>query len=101
MNMAIAFFVGCLTFVIVMLIKIPLKKLNAKLADVIEVETDREYVLYKRLNVSVILISMLIAMVSYYWVMQLLGLEHIKWCCSIKAGAMAIAMHAIYELLWE
>lgn len=100
MNMAIAFFVGCLTFVVVMLIKVPLKKMTACVAAYIAIESDQEYVIYKRFNIIVMLIAMIIAMVCYYWVMQLLGLEHIKWCCSIKAGAIAIAIHAVYELFF-
>ncbi len=99
MNMAITFFVGCVTFVLVMIVKIPVKKLTALIANRIAIEDDEEYVLYKRLNVVLILLAILLAMASYYWVMLVLELEHIKWCCSIKAGAIAIAIYAVYELL--
>ena len=99
MNMAISFFVGCITFVLVMLFKLPVKKITAALASYIAIEEEQEYLLYKRFNIVIMLFAMLIAMVSYYSIIQVMGLEHIKWCCSLKAGAIAIALYAVYELL--
>ena len=41
MNMAISFFVGCITFVVMLFVKLPIKKINYKLASrVIDNETE-------------------------------------------------------------
>ncbi len=101
MNMAISFFVGCITFVLVMLIKLPIKKITAAVASHIAINDEQEYLLYKRFNIVIMLLAMLIAVVSYYSIIQVMGLEHIKWCCSLKAGAISVALYAIYELLFD
>lgn len=97
MNMAIAFFVGCITFVLMMIIKIPVKKITAILAANQAENQEQEYILYKRYNVVVMFLTMAIAMLCYYWVLQVLEIEHIKWCCSLKAGAIAMAIYTIFE----
>lgn len=97
MNTAIAFFVGCLTFVLMMGIKVPIKKLIWTLVERTEYDEDRQYVLYKRWNTVLLLVSMLVAAVCYFYVGLLLEIDHFKWCCSLKAGAIAIALYAVYE----
>ena len=97
MNSAIAFFVGCLTFVLMMVIKIPIKKLIWILVEQMEYDEDRRYVLYKRLNAVLLLVVLLVAAVCYFYVGMLLEIDHFKWCCSFKAGAIAIAFYAVYE----
>ncbi len=97
MNTAIMFFVGCLTLVLMMFIKIPIKKMTANLAKKWQQEEEEQYILYKRLNVLVIFCVILVSLISYYFVLQLLGEEHFKMCCCIKAGAIAIALYAIFE----
>lgn len=97
MSITIAFFVGCITFVIMMLLKIPVKKMMFILANIIEVDEDESYILYKRLNGVVILLTIMVAVVCYYFVLQWLGEEHFKLCCSLKAGVIAIALYAVYE----
>jgi len=97
MNSAIAFFVGCLTFVLMMVIKIPIKKLIQALVERTDYDEDRQYVLYKRWNTVLLLVAMLVATVCYFYVGMLLRIDHFKWCCSLKAGAIAIALYAVYE----
>ena len=92
MNSAIAFFVGCLTFVLMMVIKIPIKKLIWALVERTDYDEDRQYVLYKRLNTVLLLVVMLVAAVCYFCVGTMLEIDHFKWCCSLKAGAIAIAL---------
>lgn len=99
MNMAIAFFVGCITFVLMMIIKIPVKKITAVIAENHAENAEHEYLLYKRYNVVIIFLTMVISMLCYYCVIQVLEIEHIKWCCSLKAGAIAIAIYVIFEQL--
>lgn len=97
MNTAIAFFIGCLTFVLMMGIKIPIKKLIFSLVErAVEGET-RRYVMYKRWNTVLLFVTAAVAAVCYYLVGLVLGLDHFKWCCSLKAGAIAIALYAVYE----
>lgn len=97
MNIAIAFFVGSLTFVLMMGIKIPIKKLTRAIARQIEENEETSYILYKRLNIVVIIVVMLVAVICYYFVLQWLGETHFKFCCALKAGAIAMALYAFYE----
>lgn len=101
MNMAIAFFVGCMTFVLMMVIKIPIKKLNMALAEQLCDDEDKQYLLYKRLNVSVMVVTMLASMLCFYVIARLFDISNIKWCCAMKSGAIAIALYAIYAQLLE
>ena len=101
MNNVIAFFVGCLTFVVMMLLKIPVKKINRVLAEKIESDVDEAYILYKRLNGIIMLIAVMLAVVIYYFVLQWIGEEHFKLCCSLKAGVVAVAFYAVYEQFLE
>ncbi len=97
MNSAISFFVGCLTFVLMMVIKIPIKKLIFALVERTEYDEGRQYVLYKRWNTVLLGVAMLVAAVCYFCVGTLLEIDHFKWCCLLKAGAIAIALYAVYE----
>jgi len=97
MNMAISFFVGCLTFILMMFIKVPFKSLFASLAEKkCKNENDRQE-MYKRLNSVIIFITLMVSLICYYFVLQLLGETHFKLCCCMKAGAVAIAIYAVFE----
>ena len=82
MNSVITFFVGCAAFAVMMLVKIPIKKLNWELA--------KSELQYKRLNIFLIILTFLVALV---W----LGETHFKLCCAIKGASVAMAFYAIYE----
>lgn len=97
MNIAIAFLVGCITFVLMMIIKIPVKKMTGFLATKVDDDEEESYILYKRFNGMLILITMMVSAVCYYFVLQGLGEEHFKICCSMKAGAIAVALYAAFE----
>lgn len=97
MNAAIAFFVGCLTFVLMMGIKIPIKKKILLRIEQTAFEEERKYVIYKRRNTILLFVAMLVAVLCYYCVMRMMGIEHYKWCGALKAGAIAIAIYAVYE----
>lgn len=101
MNMAMAFFSGCMTFVLMMVIKLPIKKINMALAERFCEEEEEIYLLYKRLNVSIMAVAMLVSIACYYVVAEMMFVSNIKWCCAMKGGAIAIAMHAIYAQLFE
>ncbi|MBR6643565.1 MAG: hypothetical protein IKL28_07900 [Lachnospiraceae bacterium] len=101
MNMAIAFFGGCMTFVLMMVVKVPIKKLNMAIAERFRDDEDEIELLYKRLNVSVMVAAMLLSMLCYYIVAAMLGITNLKWCCAMKGGAIAIALHAVYAQWFE
>ena len=64
-------------------------------------EEDKKTVLYRRLNVSIMAVAILISLLCYYVVAQFYVVENIKWCCAMKGGAIAIALHAVYAQLFE
>ena len=98
MNMSISFFVGCITFVLMLFIKMPIKKLNSGLAlKATKTDATERILLYKRLNVVIIFVTMMLSMVCYYFVLKLLGAGHFNMCCSIKAGAIAVALYMVFE----
>ncbi len=102
MNMAIAFFGGCMTFVLMMVIKLPIKKLNHWIAEQFYKDDDEQKLLYKRLNVSIMVTAMLLSMLCYYVVAGMIfEVSNLKWCCAMKGGAIAIALHAVYAQLLE
>lgn len=89
MNSVITFFVGCVTFALMLLIKIPIKKLNWDLA-----KSDLQY---RRFNIFLIVLTFLVALVCYCFALVWLGETHFKLCCAIKGAAVATAFYAIYE----
>jgi len=99
-NMAIAFFVGCITFVLMMIIKVPIKKLNLWLVEKYCVEEEQQLI-YKRLNVSIMVVAIVVSMLCFYVVARMFEIENIKWCCAIKGGTIAIALHTIYAQWFE
>ena len=52
MNMAISFFVGCVTFVLMMFVKLPIKKINYKLATRVVDNEEEKQILYKKLGLD-------------------------------------------------
>ncbi len=97
MKIAIAFFAGCITFVLMMLIKIPIKKIMRIIAGKVEEDDEEQYVLYKRLNGIIVLVAMMLAMICSYMIYAVLGIEHFKVCYALKAGAISVALYALYE----
>ena len=100
MNAAISFFVGCITFVLMMVIKVPIKRIIRSLVECY-VQEEKQYVMYKRWNTILFGVAILIAAICYFYVAIVLGIDHFKWCCSVKAGAVAIALYAVYEQWFE
>ncbi len=97
MNHAVAFFAGSITFVVVMLLKIPIKWGIVYIAERSQRDEPKKQKLRKRLNGILFPIVFLVALISYYIVLQFLGSSHFKLCCSLKAGAFAIAFYSIFE----
>ena len=90
-----------MTFVLMMVIKLPIKKVNKVIAERFCEEEDKKTLLYKRLNVSIMAVTVLVSMMCYYMVAEMMMVSNIKWCCAMKGGAIAIALHAIYAQLFE
>lgn len=97
MNNAITFFVGCFTLVSMMFIKIPIKKITARLAARMQHDVENRHSLYKRLNTVIQFVVIIFSLICYYFVLKLLGETHFKLCCCMKAGAIAIALYAVFE----
>lgn len=89
MNELIIFFVGAVTFVLMLLVKIPIKKWTCKIA--------KNYSNYKHLNILLIIMNFVIAIICYSLVLQWMNIQHYKLCVAIKGGALAMAFYAIYE----
>ena len=89
MNSVITFFVGCAAFAVMMLVKIPIKKYNWKLA--------KSELQSKRLNICFIILTFLVAIICYCFALVWLGETHFKLCCAIKGASVAMAFYAIYE----
>ena len=89
MNSVITFFVGCAAFAVMMLVKIPIKKLNWELA--------KSELQYKRLNIFIIILSFLVSFFCYCVGLVWLGDSDFKLCCAIKGASVAMAFYAIYE----
>ena len=90
MNDAVTFLVGCFTFLAVNILKKPIKKWNRKRAG----GNDPQY---RRRNMLIFLLVMAVSVGSYYVLYRLVELDHFKLCCTLKAGAMAVAIYAVYE----
>ena len=84
MNSVITFFVGCAAFAVMMLVKIPIKKLNCELA--------KSELQYKRLNIFLIILTFLVAIICYCFALVWLGETHFKLCCAIKGASVAMAL---------
>ena len=97
MNSAVLFFIGCITFALMMVIKIPIKRMIFLLVERIVVDEERHYIVYKRWNTVLLFVTLLVAAAFYYFIGGILEIDHYKWCCSTKAGAIAIAIYATYE----
>lgn len=99
MNAEIAFFVGCLTYVIMMGLKIPIKRFTEMIIEeyCLNKTTREKMILKKRMNFSIIILNFVVAAICYYVVLRVQGDTHYKWCCTLKAGAISTAIYAIYE----
>lgn len=98
MNSAVSFFVGAVTFVLVMILKMPVKRITWWLAKHCRTEERSRYVFYKRCNSVLFILTAVVAVYSYYVLYRLIALDHFKWCCTLKAAAIAMAIYAVYEL---
>lgn len=89
MNSMITFFVGCVTFVMMMFIKIPVKRLTREAAHC--------FTQYKHWNLILIVLTFLVALICYCFVLVWVGESHFKLCCALKGAAVAMAFYAVYE----
>ena len=97
MNNVIAFFVGSITFALVMILKFPIKRFIKLEMDKTNLDYEKKRLYRKRLNTIIFFLVFFIAVVTYYFVLQWLHDDHFKWCCSLKAGTIAIAIYALFE----
>lgn len=97
MNSTIAFFVGSVTFVLMLVIKLPVKKFTRQVADSLAEIPRERYRIYRRCNISLIILTMIVAITCYCLVLMALQETHFKFCCTLKAGAIATALYAVFE----
>lgn len=88
-NSMITFFVGCVTFVLMMLIKIPIKRYTREVA--------KDFSQYRHFNIIVLGLTFLVALICYCFVLVWIGESHFKLCCALKGAAVAVAIYAVYE----
>lgn len=93
----LAVLVALFVFFLMFLLKAPMKRWSRRIAEGRYGEDgDKAYTLYRRLNVSIIIMTALLAVLIYYLICLWGGLHH-KLCCSFKAGVMALALYALYD----
>ena len=93
----LAVLVALFVFFLMFLLKIPMKRWSWRIAeDRHRGNEGRAYALYRRLNVSVIIMTVLLSVLIYYLICLWGGLHH-KLCCSFKAGVLALALYALYD----
>lgn len=97
MNRAIIFCVGCFTFVVMFLIKYPIKKMSKSIAVSMGFDKESEEALRRRLNLLVIFFVLLVALASYHQILQWMNETHVKLCCALKGAALSMAFYAIFE----
>lgn len=98
-NDQIMFVVGIITFFIMMLVKIPLKKCTREFASRLAVDDEEEALFYHRFNLIIILFAMIIAMILYCFILLYLGRSHFKLCYCLKAGAISMAIYEVLDQL--
>lgn len=97
MNHSIIFFVSCVTFVLMFLIKIPVKKWADSRAIERAMDEEEEIRIRKHTNFIIIILVCLVALFVYYGVLVWLGEKHVKLCCAFKSAALSMAYYAVYE----
>ena len=97
MNHAITFFVGCVTFVIMFLVKIPIKKCSRAIAERLAYDDNHEERLRRRINLMIYAFTILVSLICYYQILSWLEETHVKLCCALKGSCFAVAFYAIYE----
>lgn len=96
-NDNIMFIVGIVTFFVMILVKIPLKKCTREFADRLAADDEEERIFYHRFNLIIPLFAMIISMILYCLVLIYLGRSHFKFCYCLKAGAIAMALNEVIE----
>lgn len=97
MNRAIIFCVGCFTFVVMFLIKYPIKKMSKSISVSLGYDGEAGEILRRRLNILVIFFVLLTALASYHQILLWMNETHVKLCCALKGAALAMAFYAIFE----
>lgn len=95
MHNAVTFLSGCFTFLAVQYLKAPIKKASWRRA--CRGGEQGRYGRYRRYNFMIFFLVTAVAMGAYSALYHLVGLDHFKLCCTLKAGAMAVALYAVYE----
>ncbi len=101
MNAAISFLSGCIVFALIFVLKIPVKRLNRVIAESLFKDTVKQYICYKRLNISIFAIIMVTGAFTYAAVIKVLGITHFKWCCTLKSAVIAVALYYIFERIMD
>lgn len=89
--------VGIQVFLLLFLIKIPVKWFHEKI--VVRSRKIDKGRLFRRLNFTLILWVVFLSVSIYFWICLKLGIHH-KLCCSFKSVAIALTLYAIYEQLF-
>ncbi len=99
MNIAniLAILVGVQVFLFMLVLKKPIKALNHRIViKRFEEDSEKAKRREKRLNFSVIIVTILLSVMWYYIICMVLHMHH-KLCCSFKAAVLALSIYAVYE----
>lgn len=97
MNDVMVFFIGVVTFVSVMLLKIPVKQFTESMASEKSYDMVEYKMLRKRYNILIFFMVVIVAFSIYCFLLYGLGDSYFKLCCSVKAMAVSIALYSVYE----
>lgn len=92
---------GILTFVIIMIMKIPVKKINKRIAQHYSKNNEADNKLYHRLNFIVIVFTIIVSVIIYSVELSHFGISHFKLCVPLKSGALAMAIYAVGEQVFK
>lgn len=96
-NSIIMFLIGGVIFVLMPLIKIPIKKCTRDLAERWATDDEDQIKIYHWLNLILVAFTVLIALFLYCIVLLWLREAHFKFCCSLKGIAIAMAFYMLLE----
>lgn len=100
-NYTIAAICGLATFLLMLVIKIPVKIITRKIAETRDGSDYDRRVLNKRLNLIIIVLTFLLGFILFWESNNLLKIEHFSMSHAIEAGAFAIAYYALFERFFK
>lgn len=96
-NNMIMIWVGLVSFAIMLIFKIPIKKWTWDISDRKGRNKEEHRIAFRRYNLILMVFTAVISFVLYCLILLYFGDSHIKLCCSLKGAGIAIALYAVVE----